>query len=170
MVHDSTFLTAVNPRRRNNVFFQKTLGLNDWYLPGGDSRWPLGNVQMLGKLQGTMFKAACPRVPLPRLDYVANHSMDLYLTTEDVPKPENRVRVARNGDVHVDWTPNNLGSHAELVRRVTKVMRRAGYPQIFTERMGIDTNSHMCGTAVMGHDPARSVLNPLGRSHDVANL
>jgi len=117
-----------------------------------------------------MFKAARPRVPLPLLDYVANHSMDLYLTTEDVPKPENRVRVARNGDVHVDWTPNNLGSHAELVRRVTKVMRRAGYPLIFTERMGIDTNSHMCGTAVMGHDPARSVLNPLGRSHDVANL
>ena len=170
MVHDSTFFTAVDPRRRNNVFFQKTLGLNDWYLPGSDSRWPLGNVQMLGKLQGTMFKAARPRMPLPLLDYVAHHSVDLYLTTEDVPKPENRIRLERDGRLYVDWTPNNLGSHAELVRRVTQVMRRAGYPFVFTERMGIETNSHMCGTAVMGEDPARSVIDPTCRAHDLDNL
>jgi choline dehydrogenase-like flavoprotein len=170
MVHASTFFVAVDPRRQNNVFFQKTLGLNDWYLGGADTEWPLGNVQMLGKLQGTMFKAARPRFPMPALDYVARHSIDLYLTTEDVPKPENRVRIGRDGHIYVDWTPNNLASHAELVRRVTRVMRRAGYPLVFTERMGIDTNSHMCGTAVMGEDPKRSVLDPTCRAHDIANL
>jgi choline dehydrogenase-like flavoprotein len=169
MVHDSTFFTAVDPRRKNNVFFQKTLGINDWYL-GTDTDWPLGNVQMLGKLQGTMFKAARPKIPLPLLDYVAAHSVDLYLTTEDVPKPENRVTVRRDGIISVGWTSNNLSSHGELVRRVTQVMRRAGYPAIFTERMAIDTNSHMCGTAVMGENPRGSVINPLGRTHDVENL
>ena len=41
---------------------------------------------------------------------------------------------------------------------------------IFTQRMSIDTNSHQCGTVVMGTDPARSVLDPGCRAHDVDNL
>jgi choline dehydrogenase-like flavoprotein len=49
-------------------------------------------------------------------------------------------------------------------------MRRAGYPFVFTQRMAIDTNSHQCGTTVMGTDPARSVLDPTCRAHDVDNL
>lgn len=49
-------------------------------------------------------------------------------------------------------------------------MKAAGYPLIFTQRMGIETNSHMCGTAVMGTDPARSVVGPNGRAHDLGNL
>jgi choline dehydrogenase-like flavoprotein len=36
--------------------------------------------------------------------------------------------------------------------------------------MGIDTNSHQCGTMRFGRDPASSVLDPLCRTHDVANL
>jgi choline dehydrogenase-like flavoprotein len=37
MVHNSTFFLGVDPRRRNTTSFQKTLGLNDWYLAGPDS-------------------------------------------------------------------------------------------------------------------------------------
>jgi choline dehydrogenase-like flavoprotein len=36
--------------------------------------------------------------------------------------------------------------------------------------MGIETNSHMCGTAVMGEDPGRSVIDRDCRAHDVGNL
>ena len=36
--------------------------------------------------------------------------------------------------------------------------------------MGIETNSHQCGTLRFGNDPATSVLDPLCRSHDVENL
>src|SRR6185503_6952450 len=82
---------------------------------------------------------------------------------------ENRVRVD-NDRIVIDWRPTNLAPHHELVRRVTRIMRKAGYPLIFTEKMGIATNSHMCGTAVAGHDPAASVLDPNCRSHDVENL
>jgi choline dehydrogenase-like flavoprotein len=170
MVHASTFLVAVDPRRTNDVFFQKTLGINDWYLPSPGTPNPLGNVQMLGKLQATMIKPARRYAPMPLLSYMTSHSIDLYLTTEDVPKPENRVTIGRDGRITVYWTSNNLGSHRELVRRVTRMVRRAGYPIVFTERMAIETNSHMCGTAVMGEDPKRSVLDPFGRSHDVENL
>ena len=170
MVHNSTFFVAIDPRRRNTTMFQKTLGLNDWYLAGPDNPYPLGNLQMLGKLQGPMIKGARPRVPMPVLNYMTGHSMDIYLTTEDLPDPENRVILGSDGRITVHWKPNNLQSHRELVRRISRVVRRAGYPLIFTERMSIETNSHQCGTAVMGTDPGRSVLDPRCRAHDVSNL
>jgi choline dehydrogenase-like flavoprotein len=70
----------------------------------------------------------------------------------------------------INWTPNNTAPHDELVKRVSRVVRKAGYPIVLTERMGIATNSHMCGTAVAGTDPSHSVLDPDCRSHDVDNL
>jgi choline dehydrogenase-like flavoprotein len=170
MVHNSTFLVAVDPRRRNPVSFQKTLGLSDWYLAGPDHPYPLGNLQLLGKLQGSMIKPAQPLVPTWLLDRIAERSIDIYLTTEDIPDRDNRVVVGSDGRITVHWKPNNLTPHRELVRRVTRVVRRAGYPFVFTERMGIETNSHQCGTATMGTDPDSSVLDPLCRAHDVPNL
>lgn len=103
-------------------------------------------------------------------DYLGRHSVDLYLTTEDLPAPANRVAVGSDGTIEVHWTPNNLAAHRELVRRVTRAVRRAGYPIVLTQRMDIATNSHMCGTAVMGHDPRASVLDSGCRSHDVTNM
>jgi choline dehydrogenase-like flavoprotein len=169
MVHNSTFFLAVDPRRRNDTAWQKTLGVNDWYEAGPDTPYPLGNLQMLGKLRAPMVKAARPWAPMWALKTVTDRSLDIYLTTEDLPRPENRVKV--DGDkIMISWTPNNLGPHHELVKRVTRAVRQAGYPVALTERMGIATNSHMCGTAVAGTDPAASVLDPDCRSHDVSNL
>src|SRR5215203_5348123 len=169
MVHNSTFFLAVDPRRRNDTAWQKTLGLNDWYEAGPDTRYPLGNLQMLGKLQAPMVKAARPWAPLWALKMVTDRSLDIYLTTEDLPRLDNRVTV--DGDkIMINWTPNNLTPHRELVERVSRAIRKADYPVVLTERMGIATNSHMCGTAVAGTDPSRSVLDPDCRSHDVGNL
>jgi choline dehydrogenase-like flavoprotein len=169
MVHNSTFFLAVDPWHRNQTAWQKTLGLNDWYEAGSDTPYPLGNLQMLGKLRAAMVKGARPWAPMPALKTVTDRSLDIYLTTEDLPRPGNRVSV--EGDrILIDWTPNNLRPHRELVRRISRAVRKAGYPVVLSERMGIATNSHMCGTAVAGEDPARSVLNPDCRSHDVENL
>lgn len=170
MVHNSTFLVAVDPRRRNPVEFQKTLGLNDWYGTGPGTPHPLGNLQMLGKIQAPMVKGARRSVPLPVLDFMTRRSIDLYLTTEDLPDPANRITIGPQGRIDVHWRPNNLRPHRELVRRTTRIMRRAGYPLVCTQRMGIETNSHQCGTAVMGADPANSVLDPACRAHDITNL
>lgn len=169
MVHNSTFFMGVNPLRRNPTAWQKTLGLNDWYEAGADTPYPLGNLQMLGKLQAATVKAARPWAPMWALKMVTDRSIDLYLTTEDLARPENRVRV--DGDrIIVDWTPTNLVPHAELVKRISRAVRRAGYPIVLHERMGIATNSHQCGTAVAGTDRASSVLDVNCRSHDVENL
>ncbi|MER8002700.1 GMC family oxidoreductase [Streptomyces sp. NPDC095613] len=169
MVHNSTFFIGVNPLRRNRTGWQKTLGLNDWYTAGPDNEVPLGNLQMLGKLQAAHVKGARSWAPTLALKAFTDRSLDIYLTTEDLPDPANRVRVDGERTI-IDWTPNNTVPHTELVRRVTRAVRKAGYPLVFTERMGIATNSHMCGTAVAGHDPSASVLTPDCRAHDIDNL
>ena len=56
------------------------------------------------------------------------------------------------------------------MREVSRAVRKAGYPIILTERMRIATNSHQCGTAVAGTDPAKSVVDRDCRSHEVDNL
>jgi choline dehydrogenase-like flavoprotein len=169
MVHNSTFFLAVDPAHRNDTAWQKTLGLNDWYEAGPNTPYPLGNLQMLGKLQAPMVKAARSWAPIWALKMVTDRSLDIYLTTEDLPRLDNRVIV--DGDkIMISWTPNNLVPHTELVRRVTHAVRKAGYPVVLTERMGIATNSHMCGTAVAGTNPSSSVLDRDCRSHDVGNL
>lgn len=168
MVHNSTFFLGIDPRRRNRTAWQKTLGLNDWYErgPGG---YPLGNLQMLGKLQPAMVKSARPWAPSWALKLVTDRSIDLYLTTEDLPRLDNRIH-ADGDSISVSWTPNNLAPHGQLVRQVSRAVRRAGYPIILTERMSIATNSHQCGLAVAGHDPGRSVLDAQCRAHDLENL
>ena len=169
MVHNSTFFVAIDPRHRNSTAWQKTLGLNDWYTSGVDNEYPLGNLQMLGKLQAAMIKTARPWIPMWALKMATDRSLDIYLTTEDLPRLDNRITVT-NDDILVRWRPNNVAPHRDLVRRVTKAVRRAGFAIVLTQRMGIETNSHMCGTAVAGHNPARSVLGAMCRSHDVDNL
>ena len=169
MVHNSTFFVGVNPFRRNDTKWQKTLGLNDWYESGPTNKYPLGNLQMLGKLQGPMVKGARKWAPMWSLDFMTAHSLDIYLTTEDLPVLDNRVRLDGDRTI-IDWTPTNTKPHEELVRRITKAVRRAGYPLIFTQRMAIETNSHMCGTLMGGKDPATSVVNEWCRTHEIENL
>ena len=171
MVHNSTFMLAVDPRRRNDVAFQKTLALNDWYLGSGAGGFPLGNVQMLGKIRAPMVRGMYSWLPTAIARYVTDHSVDLYLTSEDLPNRENRVTFDRERNtIKVHWRPNNLRAPRELVRATKKAIQAAGYPLIFTRRMGIATNSHQCGTAVMGNDPASSVVSVAGHLHEVDNV
>lgn len=171
MVHNSTFMIAVDPRRTNEVKFQKTLALNDWYSAGRGNTFPLGNVQMLGKIREPMISPMRPWVPKIVSRYITGHSVDLYLTSEDIPTQGNRIEYDAERDaIKVHWTPNNLSAHEQLVERTTEVMKKAGYPLVLTERMGIATNSHQCGTAVMGKDPARSVVDTHCKMHDLDNV
>ena len=170
MVHNNTALMAIRPTHTNPTVFQKTMAVNDFYYRGPDFAYPMGNVQMLGKLQGGMLTAEKPQVPRPILQAMANRSVDWWVMSEDLPDPENRVTVGSDGRVVVNWRPNNLVAHDKLIRASRRMMQDAGYPVVLIERMGIATNSHQCGTARFGVDPASSVLDPYCRSHEVENL
>ena len=170
MMHNNSALLAVNVSRRNRTTFQKTLSLNDYYLRGPDWPFPLGNLQIIGKVNGTMLKSARPRVPEILLNRIARHSMDWWVMSEDLPSPDNRVTLSRSGRIRVHWEPNNLVTHRRLLKEAVRIMKRAGYHMTFTETMGIATNSHQCGTLRMGLNPATSVLDPWCKAHDLDNL
>jgi choline dehydrogenase-like flavoprotein len=171
MVHNNTALMAVHPTRINPTMFQKTMAVNDFYLKGEQGwKFPLGNLQLLGKLQAGMLTANKPLVPKPILRAMANRSVDWWVMSEDLPDAENRIVLGVDNRIEVRYRPNNLRAHHRLIRAATRMLRRAGYPIILTERMGIETNSHQCGTARFGRDPTMSVLDPFCRTHDVENL
>lgn len=169
MVHNNTHIAAVDPRRKNDVTFQKTVAVNDYYRDLGDGI-PGGTVQLIGKVQGSMMKTHATKVPLPALDRVAGRSMEWLVMSEDLPSPHNRVQVDSRDRIQVSWRRTNYDRHEKLLAQAKRMLRKAGYVGIFEQRFDIALNSHMCGTAVAGRDRATSVLDPWCRSHDVANL
>lgn len=170
MVHNDTAVMAVDPLHRNTSVFQKTIGVNDFYLGGLTWPYPMGNVQLLGKLQPGMLTAEQPLVPRHVLKEIADRSVDWWVMSEDLPDRENRVTLTGDGSIRVHWRPNNLVAHEKLLKEVRTMLRRAGYPIVLTQHMGIETNSHQCGTMCFGTDPASSVLDPWCRVHDLENL
>jgi choline dehydrogenase-like flavoprotein len=164
-------LMAVDPFRKNPTTFQKTMAVNDFYLHGEEGHpYPLGNLQLLGKLQAGMLTANQRWAPRPLLAALTKRSVDWWVMSEDLPDPDNRVTVDASGGIVVHWRPTNLRPHLRLTTAATHMLRRAGYSLIFTQRMGIETNSHQCGTARFGEDPADSVLDPFCRTHELRNL
>jgi choline dehydrogenase-like flavoprotein len=169
MQHIFSAILAVDPRHKTNITFQKTAGLNDFYL-SGPKGYPLGNLQGLGKLHQDMLKAAMPWAPLRVLQFFSEHGTDWWTTTEDLPDPENRVTVDSDGTIRLAYRKNNLKAHRELVKETKRLLRGAGFPLVFSRSLPIETTSAQVGTARFGTDPEESVLDPMCRSHDVENL
>ncbi len=169
MNHNCTAMVAADPRLRNDSIYQKTLYLNDFYLADGPGGYPLGNVQLLGKISGNIFKANLPLVPTFATKMLARHSVDWYLMSEDLPHPDSRVR-ADGERIVLDWQRSNLRPHAALVRRMRDVLRAACFPLVMARAFDKRTPSHQCGTARMGNDAATSVVDTWCQSHDIKNL
>jgi choline dehydrogenase-like flavoprotein len=170
MMHNNAHIVAIDLDRHNDVVFQKTLGVNDWYLDGGDG-YPLGSMQLIGKVQGVMMKSATPRaVPLAVLNQVARRSVEWLVMAEDLPAPDNRVVVDGSGRITTVRRARGLRTHARLLARAKRLLRSVGYDAILTQHFDISMNSHQCGTVVAGTDPATSVLDPWCKAHELANL
>jgi choline dehydrogenase-like flavoprotein len=170
MMHNNAHILAVDLNRRNDVIFQKTLAVNDWYLDGGHG-YPLGAMQLIGKVQGVMMKTAAPRaVPVGLLNRIAGRSVEWLVMAEDLPSRENRVTIDGGGRITTARVARSVRTHRRLLERAKQLLRSAGYDAILTQHFDISMNSHQCGTVVAGVDPATSVLDPWCRAHDVENL
>jgi len=170
MMHNNAHIVAVDLNRRNDVTFQKTLSVNDWYHDGGDG-YPLGAMQLIGKVQGVMMKGAAPRgVPTAVLNRIARRSVEWLIMSEDLPSGENRVTVDGAGRITTARLARGVRTHRRLLEQSKRLLRSASYDAILTQHFDISMNSHQCGTVVAGIDPATSVLDPWCRSHDIENL
>ena len=169
MNHNASAVLAIDPRTINNSVYQKTLGLNDFYLDDGRGG-RLGNVQLLGRVTGPILKANIASAPEWALNALSRRSVDWYAMSEDLPNPESRVTVD-GGRIRLDWKRSNLGSHRELVSRLRERLKAAGYPIVLARAFDRRTPSHQCGTVRIGLDPASAPLDPylprLGSSQSV---
>lgn len=169
MNHNSTAVIALSPWFRNDSIYQKTFGFNDFYLDDGEGGPPLGNVQLLGRVTGTILKGAMPAVPEWLLNRVAAHSIDFYAMSEDLPSPQSRVMV--DGErIVLKWVRNNWDAHLKLVGKLKAVLRSAGFPLVVSRAFDKRTPSHQCGTVRMGNDPATAPLDVWCRAFDHPNL
>ena len=168
MAHNQTALMGLS-FEKNDTVFQKTLALNQYYFGDGEYRFPLGHAQMLGKLQGGMLSANVPFLPKVVGSTMAHHSMDWIAFSEDLPDPNNRV-VLRDGKVQLSIKRNNLKPHHRLVRKLTSLLKKAGYPIVLVKPLIRHSTSHQCGTVKFGIDPTTSAIDPYCRSHQHKNL
>ena len=168
MNHNCSAVLAVHPWRRNRTVYQKTLMVNDYYLTGGQNGTPLGNIQLLGRVSHPIL-AATSGLPGWVAGLIADRAVDFYAMSEDLPSPDSRVTL-RGDQIVLDWKRSNWDAHLALVARLKRLLRRAGFPIVLSKPFDRRTPSHQCGTARMGNDPATSVVDPWGQSHDHPNL
>jgi choline dehydrogenase-like flavoprotein len=169
MNHNSSAVLAISPFYRNDSIYQKTFGFNDFYLSDGEGGPPLGNIQLLGRVSGTILKANMPQIPEWLLNRISSHAIDFYAMSEDVPHPESRIMV--DGDrIVLKWHRTNWDAHLELVRRLKGVLKKAGFPIVLSRPFDKRTPSHQCGTVRIGNDPATAPLDPYCRAYDHENL
>ncbi len=180
MRHNNSVLMAVS-RTPNPTVFQKTLGLNDFYFGADDWQFPMGHIQMVGKsdavqIRGEGLPSFLQWFTEKPFDWIAKHSMDFWLTSEDLPVPENRVFY--EGDhVRLDLTQTNLEAHARLKQKLRELCAKLDvHPQLFDRSLYLGQNvpiggtAHQAGTMVFGTDPATSVLDVNCKAHDIDNL
>ena len=168
MNHNCSALLAVHPFRANDAVYQKTLQVNDYYLGGGPDDMSLGNIQLLGKVSGNILAS---QSSLPRIaaNWIARHSVDWYVMSEDLPDPESRVSI-KDGHIVLNWKRSNWDTHLALIKKAKQMLKRAGYPVVVSQPFDRRTPSHQCGTLRFGDDPKTSVLDNYCRSHDHKNL
>jgi choline dehydrogenase-like flavoprotein len=170
MAHLATMMQGFHPFRRNTTVFQKTVAVNDFYLKGRNTTYPLGAIQSQGRTHGVMAQTVVPWVPLWAYDAWVARGVDWLVMSEDLPVPENRITLTRDGKIQLHYTPNNLKAHRQLVKETKRILRRLGFPIIMKHSHGTRNTTHQCGTLVFGTNPNESVLDTFCRTHDVENL
>ena len=179
--HNSQAVLALS-REPNPTVFQKTLGVNDFYFGTDDFEYPMGNIQMVGKSTEEMYRGEKPLetklAPTRALRDVATHAVDFWLSTEDLPRPDNRVTLEPDGSIRISYEVGNEKASGRLYHQLKSMLSHLGmHPDHLIPRhaylkttIPVAGCAHQAGTCRFGTDPATSVLDPDCRAHEVDNL
>lgn len=180
MRHNNSAFMAVS-RVRNGTVFQKTLAVNDYYAGANDFDYPLGHIQMLGKSHGATIEAELPGwlpfKPEFMLADIAEHALDFWLTSEDLPDPDNRITLDADGGIVLSMTPNNMEGHHRLRAKLHDMLEAMDcHPHLLPRNLylgkdiPIGGTAHQNGTIRFGTDPATSALDVNCKAHELDNL
>jgi choline dehydrogenase-like flavoprotein len=177
MGHINSVLLAISTKP-NPTVFQKTLGVNDFYFGDDGFPYPMGHISFVGKLDAIALSAGAPPfVPNMTLDVMAHHSLDFWLTSEDLPDPENRVTLDRDGQIILSYTPNNGEGHKRLIRKLEYLLQHLdGHMHLVPRNLFVGNRiplagvAHQNGTIRFGSDPRSSALDANCKAHEVDNL
>jgi choline dehydrogenase-like flavoprotein len=174
MMHNNSSLLAFS-KIPNPTKFQKTVGFNDWYFGADDFDFPLGGIQMNGKSERVLVAFDAPDAKDP--DELAKHTIDFWLTTEDLPMPHNQVLVDRDGNISLRYRATNLAAHQRLRDKFTGLLDAIQCSQDVIEgesyaggRLGIGGVAHQNGTIRCGSDPSSSALDASCKLHELDNV
>jgi choline dehydrogenase-like flavoprotein len=181
MRHNQSVLMALS-KDRNDTVFQKTLAVSDFYFNADDWEFPLGLIQMCAATHPAQIKGeAMPpwlakHLPDVPFDQISRHSMDFWLSSEDLPQPYNRIYYD-GGRVVLDVKEGNMEAHRRLRKKLEELLSRTGSHSLLFERklylgkdIPIGGTAHQAGTARFGSDPATSVLDLDCKAHELDNL
>ena len=185
MGHVNSVLMAVS-KCPNPTIFQKTLAVNDFYFGAKEWPYPMGHISFVGKLDGETLKGGAPAIaPRWTLELMATHSIDFWLTSEDLPDPNNRVTAGRDGGVVLTYRPNNEEGHKRLISKLERLMQQQTkcavhghecHEGLFArnlfagQRIPLAGVAHQNGTIRFGNDPKISALDSTCKAHDLDNL
>src|SRR5436190_2107204 len=185
MGHVNSVLMALS-KCPNPTVFQKTLSVNDFYFSSPEWEFPMGHISFVGKLDGDTLKAGAPKVaPKWTRDLMRKHSLDFWLTSEDLPDPNNRVTINRDGEIVLQYKPNNEEGHKRLIKKLESLMQQQTkcsvhghecHEGLFArnlylgQRIPLAGVAHQNGTIRFGDDPKTSALDRNCKTHELDNL
>jgi choline dehydrogenase-like flavoprotein len=185
MGHVNSVLMALS-KCPNPTVFQKTLALNDFYWGSPEWEHPMGHISFVGKLDADTLRAGAPAIaPGWSLDLMARHSLDFWLTSEDLPDPDNRVTLDRTGNIVLAYRPNNEEAHRRLIAKLEGLMKQQTKCRVhghdchqglfarnlfLGQRIPLAGVAHQNGTVRFGHDPRTSALDVNCKAHELDNL
>jgi choline dehydrogenase-like flavoprotein len=139
--------------------------------------WRIGNALKLADLagiansRGDLFGAALNEF----MKRAAQHLATMSALVENLPSLENRIELSADKDSHGLPLARVVHSLGEDARKCLEAATEAGR-KIFTAAGATEVwaaslrTEHLTGGTIMGSDPAKSVTDGYGQTHDVANL
>ena len=171
----------------NSGRYGRSLGITDFYWGDQNVSFPLGSVATGGGvLQDALFAESPPVLSLVTklmpsfgLEQLAARSVAWWAMSAVRPDPHNRVTL-RGNHLQIHYLPNNREAHDRLVYRWIDTLKQVeNDPDCHVVKPApthprgeapLTVMGSVCGTCRMGSNPATSVVDLQGRSHELSNL
>ena len=181
MRHNMSVVMALL-KEPNHTVFQKTLAVGDYYFGAPDWDYPLGLIQMCAISHGEQIRGEAPLQSVMSLapewpfEKMAEHSIDFWLQSEDLPRAENRIFY--DGErVVLAIEEGNMEAARRLKAKLKDLLEPMhAWPALIDRGLylgkdiPIGGTAHQAGTLRFGGDAATSVLDLDCKAHELDNL